>query len=958
MKIISWNVNGIVSRRKSFIKLLKNESPDIFCVQEVKTECLLDVPGYELYWNLAERKGYAGTLVLTKRKPITCIKGIGVEEFDAEGRVTALEFRDFFVVCVYVPSFNTGSPPERREYRLGWYRAFRAYVSSLSKPVILCGDFNVVHETIDFYPEELREDAVLPFQQEAEAREDFELLIGLGFTDAFRALHPNTEGVYSWWGPKNKSRLDNRGSRLDYILVSNKLLGYTLSVDYLAEIMGSDHCPVSVHSSPPVLYRDQAREELAARWQAIDWKRMQTLLFQMQKDLAQAADVRDWELVTQLQKRIETSWVARALAVYSAASKNTAAGVDGVKWETDVEMAEAAEQLTVRNYHPLPYRYIEITDNRGQRRVIDVPARRDQAMQFLQRFTLEPVAESTADSRSFSGRRGRSPLDAHAYLQRDLEQEDAPEWIVKIDVEAFYSKAVHDWMIKRMPINKTVLRKMLKAGVVKDGQLFETEQGMSLAGSLSPLLGNMMLDGLQTFIYDRLYPQGHVDYQTGTMTRFADDTVIFAKTEIEARMIYQIVCEFLAERGLRPNPVKSYVTHINEGFDFLGRHYQKKGGVLSVTPSDMAIKTFEHKLEALILNSRSTYRCLIETVNDKLRRWADSHRSIDAYLVFRHLDAFVEGLLVRRMCDRHPRWSKEAIRNRYFRKEGPHYVFVHPKIPSLRIKRLAPLAIRTYKPCRLDFNPFLDTEYFDQLKKRRAMQSASGRYGAIWRRQNGRCAYCGLPMLPDQEIEVIERNIGRGQTKQNLIYIHRQCRYDAFSRVNIDYLDHIELFELLEDLQMDEQPSASPYFGFREYFRLCEKPVVTLTFDQIEDMIGEKLGWEAGYYKEFWDEGIDADDSGADWRDRSDFSVDPSVLPEAPACPISDAWTSQGYRLQRLHLAERRIVLHRAVMGTQGLRIPAVLIQQRIPEDAAHKLRMSFKSVIEEFALSMPQRRC
>jgi len=125
---------------------------------------------------------------------------------------------------------------------------------------------------------------------------------------------------------------------------------------------------------------------------------------------------------------------------------------------------------------------------------------------------------------------------------------------------------------------------------VKDGLLFETEQGMSLAGTLSPLLGNMMLDGLQTFIYDRLYPQGHVDYQTGTMTRFADDTVICAETEAEAHMIYQIVCEFLAERGLRPNPEKSYVVHINEGFSFLGRHYQKRGEVLIVSPSDLAIQ--------------------------------------------------------------------------------------------------------------------------------------------------------------------------------------------------------------------------------------------------------------------------------------------------------------------------------------------------------------------------------
>lgn len=957
MKIVSWNVNGIASRRRSLIKFLANKKPDIVCVQEAKSECVLNAPGYELYWNLAERKGYAGTLVLTKRKPINCTMGIGIEKFNVEGRVITLEFRDFFVVNVYVPSFSTGSSPDRRDYRWEWDKAFHQYVATLPKPSILCGDFNVVRDAIDSYPESAKESTILPYQQQSESRENFESLLDSGFVDAFRALHPNTDGVYSQWGPKNKDRLDNRGSRLDYILVSNKLLSFTLSVDYHMDILGSDHCPVSINISPPALFEEQVQEDLAAQWQAIDWKRMQKLLFLMQKELAQAAHMQDWMLVSRLQNRIEASWVARALAVYSVASKNTAAGVDGIKWETAAEMVEAARLLTPRNYMPLPYRYIETTDNRGKRRIIEVLARRDQAMQVLQRFALVPIAESTADKRSFSGREGRSQLDAHAYLQRDLEQEDALAWILVIDVESFYGKAMHSWMIKHIPTNKTVLRKQLKAGIIKEGQLYDTEQGISLAGSLSPLLGNMMLDGLQTYIYDRLYPEGHSNYKAGTLTRFADDMVIYAETKAQASMIYQIVSEFLAERGLRPNPLKSYIVHINEGFNFLGRHYQKIKGVLAVTPSDNSVKEFKHELEVLILNSRVTYRSLIETINSKLRRWADSHSSIDAYIVFRDLDAFVEGLLIRRMCDRHPRWSKDTIRHNYFRKDGPYYVFVHPKIPALRIKRLAPLPILSYKPCKLDFNPFLDRAYFEQLKMQRAMRRTSGRYKAIWHRQDGRCAYCGLPMLPDQEIEVIERTIGLGRIKENLIYIHKRCRFDSFSRGKVDYLEPIELVELLQDLQADEPPCAYPYWGLQEYFRLCEKPVVSLTFDQIEKIIGEPLGWEANYFEEFWYEGL-YDENRDDWRDQRNFIAEPSILPEAPSHPIADAWISQGYRLQRLHLAEKRVVFHRAVVGTQGLRIPAPLIQQRIPDEAAHKLRVVFQEVMNDFAIGSPMANC
>lgn len=151
MKIVSWNVNGITSRRRALIKFLNSTQPDIFCVQETKTECPLATPQYEQIWFSGERKGYAGTLVLTKREPIAITKGIGVEKFDVEGRTITLEFSDFFVVNTYVPSYNTASTPDRREYRIEWDRAFLEYVTSLPKPAVLAGDFNVAREAIDSY---------------------------------------------------------------------------------------------------------------------------------------------------------------------------------------------------------------------------------------------------------------------------------------------------------------------------------------------------------------------------------------------------------------------------------------------------------------------------------------------------------------------------------------------------------------------------------------------------------------------------------------------------------------------------------------------------------------------------------------------------------------------------------------------------------------------------------------
>ena len=165
MKIVSWNVNGLVSRRRDLIKFLNSEQPDIFCAQEIKSQCLISTPKYEQIWFTGERKGYAGTLILTKRKPLAVTNGIGIEKFDAEGRTITLEFGDFFLVNVYVPSYNTASPPDRQEYRVEWDCAFLEYVSSLTKPVILVGDFNVAREAIDSYSDKrVKESPSLYFQ--------------------------------------------------------------------------------------------------------------------------------------------------------------------------------------------------------------------------------------------------------------------------------------------------------------------------------------------------------------------------------------------------------------------------------------------------------------------------------------------------------------------------------------------------------------------------------------------------------------------------------------------------------------------------------------------------------------------------------------------------------------------------------------------------------------------------
>lgn len=506
MQIVSWNVNGIIAcRRKGFLRFLADTKPDIMCCQEIKTQCPLNTPGYEQFWNPSRTPGTSGTLILAKKPPLSWSIGFGNESLDGDGRLITLEYEDYYVLNVYVPSVHPHNGPDRPDYRLEWDAALREYVAKLQKPVILCGDFNATLAFIDSYPENGKnEPDDLIFQ--SETRAGLKRLLSIGLVDAFRVLHPDKEGAYTWWGPKNKNRAENRGSRLDYFLLSGELLSFVQSIKFHKDILASDHCPISMLFYPTKPKRELDNDDMTAVWRSIDWGRLEDTLLSMQQELAYAAYNREWDKVDRLQHQLVSSWAARTLAVRDAADRNKSPGVDGVRWNTDAQKAKAAMSLVSRGYRPLPYLYRELEEN-GKRRTNLIPAIRDKAMQILYAYALDPVAESIADRKSFFARKGRSALDAHAYLARDLTGEDAPAFVVLFDVQTFYDTVVHDWMLQNIPIDKTMLRKFLKAGMIRDGELWPTDKGMSMASTLSSIMGNMMLDGLQTYIYDRLYPK-------------------------------------------------------------------------------------------------------------------------------------------------------------------------------------------------------------------------------------------------------------------------------------------------------------------------------------------------------------------------------------------------------------------------------------------------------------------
>jgi len=247
MKLISWNVNGLrACVGKNFLEDFQKLDADVFCLQETKLQegqIDLELPGYYQYWNYAEKKGYSGTAIFTKEKPLSVSYGIGIEEHDHEGRVITLEYPDFYLVTVYTPNSQDGLA--RLPYRMQWEDDFLAYIQSLDakKPVVYCGDLNVAHQEIDLKnPKTNRKNAGFTDEERAKMTHVLES----GFVDTFRHFYPETTGIYSWWSYRFKAREKNAGWRIDYFIVSERLKECLADARIHTDIFGSDHCPVEL----------------------------------------------------------------------------------------------------------------------------------------------------------------------------------------------------------------------------------------------------------------------------------------------------------------------------------------------------------------------------------------------------------------------------------------------------------------------------------------------------------------------------------------------------------------------------------------------------------------------------------------------------------------------------------------------------------------------------------------
>ena len=385
-------------------------------------------------------------------------------------------------------------------------------------------------------------------------------------------------------------------------------------------------------------------------WDGINWAELQDRVRRLQARIVKATQMGRHNKVKALQWLLTHSFSGRVLAVKRVTEnkgKNTP-GVDKVTWKTPEAKINAIASLKRRGYSTLPLRRVLIPKKNGKTRPLGIPVMKCRAMQALHLLALEPIAETTADLNSYGFRPERSTADAGEECFISLAQKTCAEWVLEADIQGCFDKISHDWMLANIPTDKALLKKWLKAGYVYQNELFPTDAGTPQGGIISPVAANMTLDGLEALLAEK-FPRARWTGLKMNMVRYADDFIITGNSnEWLEQEVKPAVVEFLAERGLVLSPEKTKITHIKEGFDFLGWNIRKYNGKLLMKPSKANVKAHLDKIRKIIKGNKTTKQAnLIKLLNPVLRGWANYHKHVVAKKTFARVDADIWSMLWR-----------------------------------------------------------------------------------------------------------------------------------------------------------------------------------------------------------------------------------------------------------------------------------------------------------------------
>jgi RNA-directed DNA polymerase len=528
-------------------------------------------------------------------------------------------------------------------------------------------------------------------------------------------------------------------------------------------------------------------------WHQIDWYKAHQHVRRMQLRIAKATRESDSRKVKSLQRLLTHSFHAKAIAVKRVTENqgNATPGVDGQTWSTPDAKFQAVSSLKRKGYKPLPLKRVYIPKSNGKMRPLGIPTMKDRAMQALHKLALEPVAETLADGNSYGFRPERSCADAIEQSFRGLGNKYCANWILEGDIKSCFDEISHDWLMNNIPMDKGILRKWLKAGYIDHKKLFPTIAGTPQGGIISPILSNMALDGLERVL--KPFRGRKVNF-----VRYADDFIVTGNSkELLEKEVKPVIIRFLKERGLTLSEEKTKVTHIEEGFDFVGQNVRKYNGKLLIKPSKKNIKTFLEKVRKVLkANMATKQENVIRLLNPIIRGWANYHRHVVAKETFNWVDNQIWLKLWQWSKRRHPNKNRKWIKARYFHAiKSRNWVFAikaskaNGRSKDLELYSAASTPIRRHVKIKAEACPYdmAWEPYFEERITRKVKGSLvlKERVMTLWQMQKGNCPRCQGKITKEtgwNEHRIIPGILGGKYILSNLQLLHPNCHRQLHSQ--------------------------------------------------------------------------------------------------------------------------------------------------------------------------------